>query len=332
MNKRATIYDVARIAGVSISTVSRVLNSPSLVNEKTRKAVLAAMESLDFVPKAEAIARARKHLNRVGVLTPFFTEASFVQRIRGISDAMLPSRYELIIYTVKSPEQLAEYLDMLPTANRLDGLIILSLSIPEDTRKRILQANLPTVFVETGFDDFSCVDINNRRGGWIAADFLLTKGYKTLGFVGEYSSMEFTLKATELRLDGFRDRLSETGIVLDDRFVRTGEFAEHSVERWIKELLEQDSRPQALFASSDIIAAKILKEAANQGIKVPQELGVLGFDDLDMAEYLHLSTVRQNLDASGRLAAELLQKHIETPGYPAQKVFLELSVIDRGSC
>lgn len=290
------------------------------------------MESLNFVPKADAIARARKHLGRVGVLTPFFTEASFVQRIRGISEALLPSKYELIIYTVKSPEQLAEHLAMIPASNRLDGLIVLSLSIPGDAMERIKRAKLPVVFVETFFDEFSSVGIDNRRGGTIAADFVLGRGYSRPGYVGEFSSMEFTLKATELRLEGFRDQLEKRGVLLEDRYVRTGEFSEHSVERWIRELLEQEERPDVLFASSDIIAAKIMREAAVQNIKIPDQLGVIGFDDLDMADYLHLTTIQQNLDVSGRLAAELLQKHIEGDQYPNQRITLELSVIDRGSC
>lgn len=328
----ATIYEVAQEAGVSISTVSRVLNNPSKVNEHTRKTVLEVMEKLAFVPKAEAIARARKHLYRIGVLTPFFTEASFMQRIRGISGFMNPGAFEVIIYTVKSREQLEEYLDLLPFGKRLDGMIILSLTIPKEAQERLKKSQLPTVFVETSLRDFSSVAIDNYQGGRIAAEHLISRGYTRLGFVGEYSAASFTLAATEQRLDGFRAKLREAELDLEERFIRTAEFSEHSVEKWIEDLIEQDVRPDAVFAASDIIAAKIIKQASIHGLRVPRDLAVLGFDDLDMAEYLNLTTINQNLEASGRLAAEILSKKIADPAEPARKTILELSVVKRGTC
>lgn len=328
----STIYDVASYAGVSISTVSRVLNNPGKVQEKTRKAVLQAMEDLSFVPKAEAIARARKHLYRIGVLTPFLTEASFVQRIRGISDFINPSMFELIIYTVKSDEQLAEYLDMLPVGNRLDGLIVMSIMVPQEAREKLLRTKLPTVFVEVSFDEFSAVAIDNERGGWLAADFLIKKGYKRVGFMGEYSKMEFALGATEKRLSGFRRRLGELGIELDEQHIQIAEMSQSRGEDWIETFINKPNRPEAIFTSSDILGAKLMKIAARKGIRIPHDLGILAFDDLDMADYLHLSTVKQSLDASGRLAAELLQKKILGTDEPVRKIFLELSVTDRGSC
>ena len=118
----STIYDVAGRAGVSISTVSRVLNRPQSVNPKTREIVLAAMEELDFVPSAEASARARKDFGRIGVLTPFFTAPAFVQRLRGVASALVGTNYELIVYAVESLAQLRGYLDMLPVSGRVDGL------------------------------------------------------------------------------------------------------------------------------------------------------------------------------------------------------------------
>jgi LacI family transcriptional regulator len=328
----ATIYDVANRAGVSISTVSRVLNNPGKVQEQTRKAVLTAMDELSFIPKAEAIARARKHLYRIGVITPFLTEASFVQRIRGISDYLNPSQFELIIYTVKTNEQLSEYLDMLSVGGRLDGLIVLSILLPDDQRLRLKRSGIPVVFVEVAYDEFSAVAIDNVRGGQVAAEYLLSRGYTQFGFLGEYSSMSFALAATEQRLEGFRQTLKRAGISLEERFVRTSEMSKDQGDRWISDLLLNPERPQVLFASSDILGAKIMKIASKHGLKVPEDIGILAFDDLDMAEFLHLSTVSQSLDASGRLAAELLEKKISRKDEPRRKILLDLSVVDRGSC
>ncbi|MCK5007520.1 MAG: LacI family DNA-binding transcriptional regulator, partial [Spirochaetales bacterium] len=143
-----TIYQVAEAAGVSIATVSRVLNAAHRVNEDTRKKVLKAIEELHFVPKAEASARARKDFKRIGVLTPYFTEPSFVQRMRGISNVLMGSEYELIVYAVESLAQLRGYLDMLPISRRIDGLIIMSLPLTNGDAERIRSNHLQTILVE----------------------------------------------------------------------------------------------------------------------------------------------------------------------------------------
>src|SRR5512140_3624131 len=113
-SKKATIYDVAKRAGVSITTVSRMLNAPDKVNRQTRERVLAAIDQLSFVPKAEARARAMQHTGRIGVISPFFTAPSFMQRLRGIAETLSSKNYELIVYTVDSINHLQGYLSNLP--------------------------------------------------------------------------------------------------------------------------------------------------------------------------------------------------------------------------
>jgi DNA-binding LacI/PurR family transcriptional regulator len=145
MKQAPTIYDVARLSGFSISTVSRVLNTPGLVREATRQSVVDAIERLSFIPKADASARARKDFERIGVLTPYFTAPSFVERIGGIAAALDRTKYELIIYSVESLAQLEEYLTMLPVSRRLDGLIVLSLPIDARTvRDQTFTAGSPS--------------------------------------------------------------------------------------------------------------------------------------------------------------------------------------------
>src|SRR5512135_707981 len=125
-----TIYDIATEAGVSASTVSRVLNGSARVNQTTRARVMETISRFGFVPKAEARARALKQHYRVGILVPFFTAPSFVQRLRGVASA-LPTNYELVIYTINSVDQLDGYLSSLPLTGHLDGLIIMSLPVNE---------------------------------------------------------------------------------------------------------------------------------------------------------------------------------------------------------
>src|SRR5678815_3225444 len=147
VNKTPTIYDVAKRAGVSITTVSRMLNAPNKVNPETRERVMAAVDALGFMPKAEARARAMQQTGRIGVITPFFTAPSFVQRLRGIAESLSPRNYELVVYTVDSTNHLQSYLSTLPLTSNLDGLIILSLPIGESEVRRLIDHSLPTVLI-----------------------------------------------------------------------------------------------------------------------------------------------------------------------------------------
>jgi LacI family transcriptional regulator len=125
-NSPPTIYDVAKLSGLSIATISRVLNSPDRVSEASRQKVMAAIDQLGFVPKAEARARVLQNTGQIGVITPFFTSPSFTDRLRGVAGALSSSHYELVVYTVDSKERLSGYLASLPIKGNLDGLIIIS--------------------------------------------------------------------------------------------------------------------------------------------------------------------------------------------------------------
>jgi len=146
--KKPTIYDVAKRAGVSITTVSRILNAPDKVHSETRQKVLTAIDALGFVPKAEARARAMQRTGRIGVISPFFTAPSFMQRLRGIAETLSPENYELVVYTVDSTDHLQGYLSSLPLTGNLDGLIILSLPVGESEVRRLIEHSLPTVLLE----------------------------------------------------------------------------------------------------------------------------------------------------------------------------------------
>ncbi len=180
-----TIYDVARTAGVSITTVSRVLNAPELVNPATRMNVLAAIDELGLVPKAEARARALRSSGWVGVITPFFTAPSFVQRLRGVASMLTPTNYELVIYTVDTLQRLKSYLETLPLTHNLDGIVFISVRLEESIVQRLIQPQLEAVLIEYPVKLFSCVEIDDLEGGRLAANTLIQKGHKRIAFIGE---------------------------------------------------------------------------------------------------------------------------------------------------
>lgn len=326
---KPTIYDVAKHAGVSITTVSRILNTPDKVNSVTREKVLAAIYELGFIPKAEARARAMKHAGRIGVISPFFTAPSFIQRLRGIAETLTTENYELVIYTVDSNDRLQGYLSSLPLTGNLDGLIILSLPIGENEVNRLIDYNLPTVLIEYPHPKLNCVEIDDVGGGYMAAAYLLSKGHRRIAFLGDTDLPEYSIHPVSLRLKGFRQALKKARVKLPDNFVRLAPYTQEQTREAARELLNLSEPPTAIFAATDFQALGVLTAANKLNIRVPDQLAVIGFDDLDIAEYAELTTISQHLDESGRLAVEVLLAQIASPSRPPRHVKLPLSIIER---
>jgi DNA-binding LacI/PurR family transcriptional regulator len=328
-NKPPTIYDVAKHAGVSITTVSRMINTPDKVNGDTRIRILAAIDALGFVPKAEARARAMHGTRRIGVISPFFTAPSFVQRLRGIAEALSAKKFELVIYTVDSAGRLKNFLSTIPLTGNLDGLIILSLPIDDTDARRLIDHGLPTVLVEFPHPGLSSVEIDDVMGGHMAAQYLLKKGHCRIAFLGDTDLPEYSLHPVSLRLVGFRQGLQEAGKELPDSFVRLAPYSQEQTRQVAAELLNLPQPPTAIFVATDFQALGVLKAARQLKIQIPEQLAVVGFDDLDLAEYTDLTTIHQHLDESGRLAVEILLSQIESPSRPPRHVKLPLTLIER---
>lgn len=327
---RSTIYDVANQAGVSITTVSRVLNAPGMVKTKTKELVLKVIRDLQFIPHAEASSRSRKDFRRIGVLLPYLTTPSFVQRMRGITTALPGNEYEVIIYAVDNAEQLEEYMHMLPHSGRVDGLIILSLPIKDIYADRLLEGKLETVMVETGHPYFSSVEINNAEGGRLVAQDLVKRGYKRFGFVGETGEPPYSLHPGEDRLRGYKEELKRLGFDLPGKWICMQPFSMEKVVDKACRLMEGEM-PEVIFAASDMQAVAVLKAARRMGIRVPEDLGLIGFDSIDISDYMDITTVNQCLDESGRLAAELLRGRLEDDTRPVQNITLRLTIVERGT-
>ncbi|HVO42246.1 MAG TPA: LacI family DNA-binding transcriptional regulator [Aggregatilineales bacterium] len=330
-NKNPTIYDVAKHAGVSITTVSRLLNDPARVNSETRTRVLASIDALGFVPKAEARARAMQKNSRIGVITPFFTAPSFIQRLRGIAGTLSPMNYELVIYTVDSTDHLHGYLSTLPLTGHLDGLIILSLQVGDAEAQRLISHSLPTVLIEYPHPRLNCVEIDDVQGGRMAAAYLLKKGHRRIAFLGDTELPEYAIHPVSLRLSGFRQALKESGIDLPDTFVRLAPYSQEQTRQVARELLSLSEPPTAIFAATDFQALGVLKAARQLNVGVPEQLAVIGFDDLDMAEYADLTTISQHLDESGKLAVEILTSEIGSSSQLPRHVKIPLNIIERAT-
>lgn len=329
--KQVTIYDVAKKAGVSPATVSRVLNSPDMVRGEKKQKILDAIQELNFVPKADAVANARKNYKKIGVIAPFFTQPSFMERLRGVTNVLAKEHYELVVYSIDTTEDLNNYISSLVTVNRVDGLILFCVSLNESMLSILRNASFPVCFVENEVDGFDCVSIENCRGGELAAKFFLERGLKNPGFIGEQSVLEHAVHSTEDRYEGFKSQFEKNGINIDERNVWISEFTENNLDDGIEKLLNQNELPDCIFCSSDLIAARFIHLAGIKGINIPEQISVLGFDDIDISEYIGLSSVNQYLDESGKQAAELVLYRIKNPSQAVATVKLKLEIIERRS-
>lgn len=325
----ATIYDVAASAGVSISTVSLCLNNPARVAVATRDKVLAAADSLGFVPKADAVSRARKAVGRIGVIAPFTSYPTFARRLNGILTELAANNLEVVIYDHESAVT-SPLLATLPLTGRVDGLIVMSLPIDDDVRRRLHEQAIPAVLLDTAQEGFDVVRTDDLAGGRLAGQHLLARGHTRIAFLGEgWVTPHAHQSQCEERLSGLKTAMSEAGHAPDDSHVR---FTSHDLDTAraaARALLDSPTRPTAVFAHDDLLAAATLQAAHELGLDVPTDLAVVGFDDSEVAAALGLTTVQQPFEGSGQVAAKTLLDRMANPSLPTRTTVLDLALVHR---
>lgn len=329
-----TIYDVSQRARVGIATVSRVLNSPDQVAPQTRDRVLAAIEELGFIPKFEARTRARKRVGRIGILTPFLTSASFVELLNGIRGSLVDQPFELVIYDATTPAQRDALLANMVLSAVVDGLITLHFPLSAANVQRLNGRKAPLVqLTDTDapyVDVFSSVTVGPvTQIGRMAADYLLARGHRRLGFVGDKGVPAHLRDSARAKLHGFRQTLAKDGITLPDEYVGRGRFGMEHARDQARRMLALPDPPTAIFAASDTEAIGVLSAAREHGLSVPGDLAVMGCDDIEMAEFMGLTTINTQLKRLGQLAVELLLAQIADAAVPRQRIDVSLSITER---
>lgn len=327
----STIYDVATRAGVSIGTVSKALNKPSQVSEATRRRVLDAVEATDFVPKAAATSRARRGTGRIGVFAPFSSFASFGQRLNGILATTASGGTEVAVFDVESAAESAGVLESLPTTRALDGLIVMSVPFGDKVAEAMRRGKLPVVLVEIVGHGFPSVTTDDEAGGRLAATTLWEAGRRRLAFIGHRQVQPDLATPSRRRLHGFEAELIERGSPPDPSFrlLEPNDFerAREDVEK----LLRSDRPPDGIFAHTDELAAAAQIAARSVGLRVPEDVAIVGFDDSLVAQTSDLTTIRQPLQESGEWAASTLLAMIANPGSAVPSLTMPVSLVRRGS-
>jgi DNA-binding LacI/PurR family transcriptional regulator len=331
---RPTIRDVARHAGVGIGTVSRVLNNSPSVREDTKARVLKAIEALGFKPSHVARQLPRKaRLHNIGVITQtFFNYHSFVERLRGVQEALagLDETYEIVLYNVSSPDSYDERLALIAGAGAVEGLLIIDMDLAADHRELLERSGIPYV----GLNEFHgrhwvCVGCNNVDGGYMAAEYLIELGHRRIAYVGDEFLDHYGFCTSSERFEGYRRALEAHNITPDDNLVALGEYGYEQARDMTMRLLSSGARFTAIFAMSDLQALGCIEALHQAGLRVPHDVSVIGYDDLEMSYHAGLTTVSQHLQTSGRLATEYLLGHIRGDADPPAPQPPPLEVIPR---
>ena len=301
-----TITDVAARAGVGVGTVSRVLNGRSNVRPVTRAKVLDAIEALKYRPSPLARNLSLRRTHVIGVVVPFFTSPSAVERVRGIASVLAASPYDLMLFDIESEDRREHAFRLFDRGDRSDGLLLLSLVPPEDEVERLQSVRLPCVLVDAPHPAFWSFVTDDVRGGELATTHLVELGHTRIAFVGDKPPDPYRFASTRDRTRGFERALAHAGIERRPEYVREGTPFHHVARSIAIDLLRLPQRPTAIFAASDTQALAVLEAARILGLRVPEELSVVGYDDVEVAAHVGLTTVRQPLFDSGRRGAELL--------------------------
>lgn len=305
----ATIRDVARVAGVGLGTVSRVLNNSPLVSAATRQRVMDVIAELRYSPSQIARNFSLSKTLTVATIAPFFTRPSVVERLRGIEAALTSGGYNLVVFNVESAARRDTCLREVPRADRCDGVLIISLTPRPEEVTALSEAGVPTVLIDTAAEGLPGVSIDDVAGGELATRHLIELGHRRIAFVGDplEDPLSFNFTSSQNRFTGYQQALTAAGIPLRSDYHLHGLHGRYEARVLARSLLQTDEPPTAIFAASDTQAMGVLEAARDLGIVVPAALSVIGFDDIDIAEYLGLSTVRQPLFESGERGVELLQ-------------------------
>jgi DNA-binding LacI/PurR family transcriptional regulator len=333
--RRATIADVAADAGVGVGTVSRVLNGGGQVRAATLRAVQDSIDRLGYRPSHAATALVRGTPRTVAVVVAHMTRPSTVVRLASALAVLAEEGYDAIVCNVDSPAERDRHLETLLPTHRADGVLAISLPLSREQLAQFGRAGVALVSVDAVTPGVPQTTVDNVAGGRLAVGHLTGLGHRRIGFVGDTVSarppagLGFTSSADRLR--GYRQALAEAGIGWRAGLIRRGPHHAATAAEHAAELLKSVSPPTAIFAASDTQAIGVLAAAERLGVAVPGQLSVIGFDDIESAAFLGLSTVRQPLARSGAEGARRLCALLHGDRLRARRSVLPLELVARAT-
>jgi LacI family transcriptional regulator len=327
-----TLEEIAKLAGVSRSTVSRVVNGNERVRDETRKKVQAVIDEVNFQPNIAARSLAAGRTGIIGLVIPagvsaLFKDPYFPQLIQGITAACNKNEHSMMLW-VDEPTYHLRTIRQVLYSGLLDGVIISSMLIDDPIIKSLYQRKMPFVLIGRHPDlDVNYLDVDNKAGAFKATSFLIESGYDRIATITGPKNMI----AGYDRYRGYCRALNEHGFIVDELLIAEGDFTEESGYRGMKKLLPHS--PDAVFAANDSMAMGALRAIHEADLLVPKDVAVVGFDDAPVASHANppLTTMRQSPYEMGYKAVNLLIDVIKHPSQPTKNVVLESELIIRES-
>ena len=325
----ASIKDVARHANVSISTVSHVVNRTRFVSDKARTDVEAAIRALDYVPSAVARSLKSNTTKTLGMLIPNCSNPYFAEIVRSVEDHCFASGYTLILCnTDDAPRRQSVYLKVL-AEKRVDGLIIISTGEASDLHDLLQGLTTPTVLLDREVTHVHCdlVETAHLQGGQMATEHLVALGHRRIACIGGPAD----LIPSAQRIQGWRNALAAAA--LTDDLLWHSDFSSQGGFNAMQEILQSPHRPSAVFVCNDLMGIGALSAAHEAGLRIPQDLSVIGFDDIELARFTSppLTTIVQPKQRIGQLAVEMLLERIQGGRTDTKQMLLPPELVVRAS-
>ncbi|MDI3548698.1 MAG: hypothetical protein PWR10_2350 [Halanaerobiales bacterium] len=331
----ATIKDIAKMAGVSVTTVSKVINNYPDISQKTREKVIKIIEQENYHPNAIARSLSTNKSHSIGI---FFTDhfnsglrhPFFRDIIYGIERTFFQKGYDLILFANQWGERFS-YTEKCKNRN-VDGAILMGMPRTDPYLDKLVNSNIPTVFVDLDLigKNASYVISDNITGARKAVNYLYEIGHRKIGMIMGHR----ITKPAQDRLIGFQKEIDELNLTYNPKWIVGTEFGENGGYLAMKELLKLEDRPTAIFCQGDEIAIGAMKAIEEKGYNVPDDFSLIGFDDIEISRYITpgLTTIRQDKLTMGRKAAELLLEIINNPYRTYPPIILPTKLIERDSC
>ncbi|HLZ20604.1 MAG TPA: LacI family DNA-binding transcriptional regulator [Ktedonobacterales bacterium] len=308
-----TITDIARLAGVSKATVSRVLNEKPDVDPETRERILRLVEEYGFVPSIVASGLAGGRSRLLGILIPSLTWPLMPEVMRGIGELVEQTAYELVLYTMSQRQDRSAVIDRILAAKLTSGLLAVFPGQSTEHLNWLHDQGFPVVMIDDqgATTRAPWVGTDNRAGAYAVVRHLLNRGHRRIAHIQGPSAFQ----VSKDRYAGYRDALTEAGIALEPSLLEEGDFKPPSGRVCAEKLLALPERPTAIFAANDEMAYGVLAAAEERGLRIPEDLAVAGFDDIASSAHIRpaLTTVRQPFFEMGQTAIRMLLSLVDAP-------------------
>jgi LacI family transcriptional regulator len=327
-----TMIDVAKKAGVSVATVSRVINGNGKVSKTLEQKVLRAIENLNYHPSTLARSFKMQETRLIGIIIPLLDHPFFSKLAQVMEQELFQNNYRAIVCnTEENQARELEYIEIL-LRQRIDGVIINSALENTDYLLALNEQNVPCVLIDRNVERFQCSKVfsDNSLGGYLGMKYLMELGHERIRIVAPFAFAH----PVQYRMRGIREAMAEFGYKETPNMFLTSD--DHSFEMGIQagiELAQSNPRPTAIFALTDVTAVGIIHGLAKMGLRVPNNISVMGYDDIPLSAYVlpPLTTVAQSITQMGKKAVEILLNHIQNPDLPAEKAVLPTKLIIRDS-